>query len=469
MTTLTARKKITSAMEALFAHHPFFASLASRWEIKEDSEVSKTMATDGRHLFYCPEFVDSLNIGETEWVLLHEAGHCFLGHHVRLLKVDRDEANIAFDLALNSAINGHGSPESLSDRMLFPGKGQYSNLPAGKDAEWYFQKLHVAKPQEKQPEKQDDSQESEQSESDSEQQSTEADSSESTSEQSDSDSASDSSSESEAEQGSSSDDSGSSQEQSESSDDTQSSSESSDSSQSKAEGKASSIGEVLPHPAADSPEGEAEAEAEWQESVAQAVNVARMCGNLPGHLYQTAESILGKSEIDWRTLLRRFLTKSIPQGMTYKKINRRSSWRKDLILPAKHGKGGADGLIIADVSGSIFGIIKSKVVPEIEKLLRTLPKSTVDLMQVDTRIVAENKYTQWDFPLKVNVVGGGGTDLNPAFEAAKQKRGAYKWIICITDLEWSFSSAPNPQIPTLWLIIGGNKGIPSFGERVKVP
>ena len=63
-----------------------------------------TMATDGDHLYYNPEFVEKLTNTELMFVLAHEAGHCALGHHLRRQQRDALAWNIACDYALNQML-----------------------------------------------------------------------------------------------------------------------------------------------------------------------------------------------------------------------------------------------------------------------------------------------------------------------------------------------------------------------------
>jgi len=65
------------------------------------------MATDGRRLVYNEAFVDEHTQLEVSWCVLHEAGHIFLGHHVRGEgRRDHMRWNEAADLALNSLLQG---------------------------------------------------------------------------------------------------------------------------------------------------------------------------------------------------------------------------------------------------------------------------------------------------------------------------------------------------------------------------
>jgi len=104
---LTTDKKIVSAKASLMFNHPFFATLASRLTTIEDPAI-RTMATDGRHLIYSPDFVDGLNREELTFVLAHEVMHNALEHHCRRQSRDPKRWNIACDYAINGELEEAG-------------------------------------------------------------------------------------------------------------------------------------------------------------------------------------------------------------------------------------------------------------------------------------------------------------------------------------------------------------------------
>lgn len=103
MQTIDALTKITKARTSLILSQPFFGSLALRLPVVERLDI-KTMATDGRSLFYSPAFVDSLGLPELIGVIAHEVLHCALAHTTRRGERDHGEWNIACDLAINPVV-----------------------------------------------------------------------------------------------------------------------------------------------------------------------------------------------------------------------------------------------------------------------------------------------------------------------------------------------------------------------------
>ena len=101
---------------------PFFGQLIMHLKVEEKLGMKyKTMATDGRHLYYAPEFVMSKSDEEIKWVITHEVMHCALKHFLRR-QASPDYWNVAADYALNQLIQdlpddcGKMPPEALIEK-----------------------------------------------------------------------------------------------------------------------------------------------------------------------------------------------------------------------------------------------------------------------------------------------------------------------------------------------------------------
>jgi predicted metal-dependent peptidase len=78
-----AELKMSRARIQLLLEQPFFGTLIiylEPIERKPEEMQIPTMSTDGKHLFYCAEFVMGLTPEELKAVLVHEIGHIALGH-----------------------------------------------------------------------------------------------------------------------------------------------------------------------------------------------------------------------------------------------------------------------------------------------------------------------------------------------------------------------------------------------------
>ncbi len=426
---LTPKQKVRKAIEGIFDYHPLFASVVARWKITPTDKVP-TFATNGPELFYNPAFAERWNIAEVTWIILHEAGHVFLGHHLRADEMpERTRANVAMDLALNWLIRDQRMSPALAEFACIPGTGKFAGFAGDRSAEFYYDKLAP--------------------------------------EQSGSETPQDARGSGEGE--------GASEAEKPAKGDPGSGNGASEGGLDQA--LPGTIGDVLPFPGIEdgTDADRMAAEAEWQEIVAQAINTARVAGKLPGWLYEKASELIGKSKINPRLLLKRFMTEFASDGFSYERPNRRSCWRRDVILPARKSRDSGKGCVIVDTSGSMSESDCNAALREIENVLRGFPQAEVTMLQCDTRNIeeAERTFTRFDFPLRApgTWFGRGGTDLDPALAEVRNRAGQFKWLIVVSDMMWSCQAVKPVGVPTLWFHVGdwAMDGKPPFGQVVKCP
>ena len=104
---MEAEKRLAAARVRLILDKPFLGALtlhlpfvAANW--------CRTTATDMKHLYYNPEYVEKLNLSQIEFVLAHEALHCALNHFVRRGSRVRSRWDIACDHAINPVLYREG-------------------------------------------------------------------------------------------------------------------------------------------------------------------------------------------------------------------------------------------------------------------------------------------------------------------------------------------------------------------------
>ena len=101
--------KLSTARARLLLDHPFFGVLALRLQLVEDESIP-TLATDGRHIFYNPQFVEELEAPLCSSAIAHEVMHCALAHIHRRDGRDPRRWNYAGDYAINPILKGAGMP-----------------------------------------------------------------------------------------------------------------------------------------------------------------------------------------------------------------------------------------------------------------------------------------------------------------------------------------------------------------------
>lgn len=117
--------KLTKAKVQMIVSAPFFATIALSLEYIEDKTIP-TACTDGKTIFYNPDYIESLKKEEVVGLLVHEVMHIANLHHMRLQNRDQERFNVAADYTINELI--------LKAGFLLP-KGalldpKYSNMSA---------------------------------------------------------------------------------------------------------------------------------------------------------------------------------------------------------------------------------------------------------------------------------------------------------------------------------------------------
>lgn len=143
MSDQMALNSLTKARAALILDQPFFGSLALRLRLVEATSVGsrpiKTMAVDGKHIFYNPEFVKELSLKHLIFVVAHEVMHCVWQHMTRRGARDPKKWNMAGDYVINDMLkNLKDSRGNHSFEM--PDMGLWSAAFSGPD--WTADKVY---------------------------------------------------------------------------------------------------------------------------------------------------------------------------------------------------------------------------------------------------------------------------------------------------------------------------------------
>lgn len=470
MNSLTAKDKVTLALDWIANRHPIMvASATADWRIIPDPSIP-TACTNGPTMRYNPAFFDKLNLACVKAVVLHEAAHVLLGHHFRLKEYrNHDLANIAADLAINSHLldeyRAAGDVGDIVSLGCFPGRGKYEHLPSGKSTEFYMAELLKAKQQAEQQAAQSQKTEEHEDEDDSDTDEDEDDSGADDTEASD--------------DGEESEESDSDTDKAQGAGDGDESLDAGDGEGSGGSGEGQDseggtldplkramtmatgiFGTISEAPQAD----EKTAEKDWEDRVVTAQLTgsksygAQGVGGLLRELGEHIDPLTGREfAVQWKTYLRQFLTRTARGGQNYNRPSRRHGWRKDVIMPSNKSKNASRGLILVDTSASMSEKEFNVALRELEEILRAYPKSTVKMITCDTQVYESEEWTVQDFPLRVPPAwkGGGGTDLNPGFAWAK----AYKpdWLVVVTDMGFAYWTVPNPGVPVMWLDTTGGE------------
>jgi len=128
-------RKITAARSSLLLEEAFFGALALRLTPKESSRF-KTMATDGKVMYYNARWVEQLSMSELMGTVCHEVMHVALGHPWREEDRDHKRWNRACDYVVNQTI--------FDAKMVLPTRALYDPAYRGMSAEQVYGLLDQA-------------------------------------------------------------------------------------------------------------------------------------------------------------------------------------------------------------------------------------------------------------------------------------------------------------------------------------
>jgi len=342
-----------------------------------------TMATDGVSLYFNPDFVDTLNSATLAGVLAHEILHPALQHHVRRSGRDPRRWNEACDYAINPLLLDAGL--SLPEGVLVDHRFR------GMSAE----QIYNLREAEAQPQS---------SGQDPANEDADARSEDAPEEQSAPDSPS-------------------------------------------APVTEGGIGQVLDAalPDEETPSVEEQAR-DWSVALNQAVTLSKQAGKSPAGLARTLEGA-AEAAVDWRELLRRLWSDTIPADSSWIRPNRRHIWA-GLYLPGVVREGVGEIAIAVDCSGSVCARQLRLFEAEVRSILEGQRPERVHVLYFDTEVHKAETYFAGE-PVHFNPVGGGGTDFAPCFDWLDEHGIQPQTLVFLTDLCGTFPER-QPGYPVLW-------------------
>ena len=375
--------RIQKARTALLLDHPFFGSLLFRLGGRASNSI-QTMATDGVSLFYNPAFVETLNAAELAGVLAHEVMHPALQHHTRRGDRELKRWNMACDYAIN--------PLLLNAGLSLPKDVLIDHRLRGMSAERIYNLI------EEQQDQDGSSHERENPES----------------------------AAPDGEGGKQGDNPG----------------------EPAAPTTPGGFGQVLdaPEPGGDDGETVAEQAREWKIAVEQAENVAKLAGKLPVGVTRSLEQSEAAG-VDWRELLRRAWSETIPSDYSWMPPNRRHIWA-GLYLPGVRSEGAGEIAIAVDCSGSVNARQLGLFEAEIRSIIEGQRPSRVHVLYFDTEVYKAEVYQAGEM-IALTPVGGGGTNFAPCFRWLDERGIVPQTLVFLTDLCGAFPKE-TPAYPVLW-------------------
>ena len=209
-----------------------------------------------------------------------------------------------------------------------------------------------------------------------------------------------------------------------------------------------------------------EEEQRWDRTMHQAHQFARAQGLTPGGMSELIDG-MHRTKVDWRTLLRRFMTSHANADYTWSRPNRRHI-DSGLYLPALYSEAMGPVVFAIDTSASLNTESLERLWSEIRQAVAEVTPDTVTVIQCDASVQSVEHHSAHDLPETIAARGRGGTLFSPVFAAVEQMPPP-ACLVYLTDLYCS-DYPEEPEYPVLWAVTGQHDPdlMPPFGERVDI-
>ena len=238
----------------------------------------------------------------------------------------------------------------------------------------------------------------------------------------------------------------------------------------------SGTGEVMYAPAGGgqggagpSPADVAAEEQAWDEAMHQAASLAKAQGKLPGAVEETVRGA-HVSTVDWRTLLRRYMTDASKSDYSWSLPNRRFI-DSGLYLPSIRSEGIDTIAVIVDTSGSLPARTLAEFWAEVREVTAELQPERVILLQVDAAVQDAAEYAAADLPDEIAIRGRGGTDFRPGFAWLEENDIRPGVCLYLTDMLCSSYPETAPPFDVIWCNWSappGDWNREPWGERIDI-
>jgi predicted metal-dependent peptidase len=409
--------KLLSARTRLILDKPFLGALVLRLPmIKADPSWCKTTFSDGKTFYYNADYINGLDVEQTQFALSHEALHCALSHFYRR----GHRIKTRWDLACDYAVN----PLLINDGLKPTPDAIYLERYTGMTAEEIYPCLDNEDDEEEEQDDQDQNDDNNADSLDSENRSESGnDISEKDKEQ----------------------DGGSGGTGDENNEDAGSGT-----------GGAQQPEQMTQQQLED-------LNTQWQDRLAGAAQTAHQRGQLVGDMARVVDFLL-QPRLPWRMLLQRYMTMSARDDYSYTRPSTRRG--NPAVYPSLRSSE-TNVIVAIDTSGSISEEEMDEFISEIDAI-KSHVRARITLLTCDSEL---NQGCPWffepwdEFARDIEIRGGGGTNFRPPFEWVENLDRPPDLLVYFTDARGIFPPA-EPSYPVLWLV-KGQATVP-FGHRIQL-
>ena len=207
----------------------------------------------------------------------------------------------------------------------------------------------------------------------------------------------------------------------------------------------------------------------WDEAMHQALNLAKAEGKAPGGVEETVRNAHA-STLDWRALLRRYMTDAARRDYSWSLPNRRFI-DSGLYLPSIRSEGIDAIAVIIDTSGSLPARTLADFWAEVREVASEIQPESVVVLQVDTAVQDAAEYSPSDLPDEIVLKGRGGTDFRPGFAWLDEQGMRPGVCLYLTDMLCSSYPETEPPFDTIWVNYSdppGDWNREPWGERIDI-
>jgi len=424
-------EQIVTARVGLLISQPFWGNLATRLKLVDatDDGWCTTAATDGKHLYYNRDFVAKLDIGETQFLVGHEIGHCVLDHFGRRGARNPDIWNIAGDYVINGEL-----VDAKIGKMIRVIKPLWDTKYRGKFTEEVYDELlknaktidisQLGTLDQHLPLEGDQQQNG----------------------------------------------AGESDANSNNQDQNQKNGKGQNGNDSK-NGGGQADGDDQQNKASQMPtiskEQVKDLRDEFREAVIAAASAAG-AGNTPGFVKKLIKDFT-ESKMNWKDLIRQQIQSIIRSDFTWARPSRKT-WSTGVYLPGMDPEQTIDVCVAVDTSGSTQAMVKD-FISEIKGIMEQFRDFKVKIWTFDTEcynVKDFDEHTRHDMDT-YEAMGGGGTDFMANWRFMRDNDIQPKKLIVFTD-GYPFGAWGEPDYcDVVWVIHGADNVVPPFGAHAYYP
>jgi len=202
---------------------------------------------------------------------------------------------------------------------------------------------------------------------------------------------------------------------------------------------------------------------------------AREIGTVPAGLIRWA-TVLLEPQVDWRRALAAEVRKAVADitgavDYSYRRPSRRATVSGDVVLPALR-RPVPEVAVVCDTSGSMTDDLLAASLAEVEGLLRALGLARqLRVIACDTAAAAAQRVTS---ARRVELTGGGGTDMGAGIAAAAALRPRPAITVVLTDGLTPWPDAPPRGMKVVVGLLGSGPGDelpqpPAWARAIRVP